>query len=284
LRRYRVRTLSHRQRLPRVGLDIAGHAVAVELVLADAVVDLAEPADPSAEIVGREPLDQGLQARAPVAAHMRDDGLRLQGIGHVVGSAVGQGDLVGSLGQPPGGVEVADLPHDVGAQASETALLGRVRLQPVGGVQVQRGRVGLVMHQQRRRALTVQPARGRRIGRSRERMLEGHVGRLRVACLRAQVADPFPQLGRQLGFGRVVAPDLLVQPLRLWARLHAQFGIQQLTQALVHAPGLVPPPGHCMQPHQPGVVLLAQRFGGDQTLHDPRGVVSLDLSRGCRNR
>ena len=115
------------------------------------------------------------------------------------------------------------------------------------------------------RRLPVQPrdrvARVRRL----DRQLERRDGAGDVARADPELADALPELGGQLGLAGLPRAHLLVQTLRLGARLAPQ-GIPQV---LVLAHRVRPPARQRIQAHQADVCLLEQRIGGDQQSHRP---------------
>src|SRR5262249_11346628 len=108
---HRARLLGELERAPRVVLDARGAAVAVEVQLADAVVDAEHARDGRRRGgVGPEPLDLRADALAPVAAEVRDDRERLARRGDVVRVAGALRQVPRLLGVGPGAVDLAALP------------------------------------------------------------------------------------------------------------------------------------------------------------------------------
>src|SRR5262249_42395529 len=109
LRPHRLPLLGQRQHVPRVLLDAVEEAVAVEVVLADAVVDV-EDAGGRGVGVALKALELELEAALPVAAEVRDDCERLLGGGEIVVAADTPCEVARPLAEGLGAVEVAALP------------------------------------------------------------------------------------------------------------------------------------------------------------------------------
>jgi hypothetical protein len=139
--------LGERERAACVILDVVGQAVAVQVVLADAVVDVEHARDLSASLaLGREPLDLELESLPPIPAQMRDNRECLLCGGDVVRIAVSLRELARLLRESLRRVEVAPVPGLVRSQARKPRQLDRLRRQFLRSFEMWLGRVRIVLH------------------------------------------------------------------------------------------------------------------------------------------
>jgi hypothetical protein len=154
-------------------------------------------------------------------------------------------------------VEIAALPCLVRPKTDDARPLGPIRGQPLGRLQVWFRQLGLVLHEQRARSLSMQPTRTCRRIRDVEREGEGLHGTACVGRDDSQLADALPELGRQLGLRGLPCTHLLVQPLRLRARLDSELVLERRTQVLVAPQCLAATAGEGVQADQQHMTALA---------------------------
>ena len=233
------------QRSAGVVLHAVGQSIPVEVVLPDAAVDLRHGGQPRVRLdPDLEPLDLGVNSLPPGAPDVQHDGQRLvrecQGVGGAARPRHPQCGLGGVLCRhvsagltEPGGFD---------GETSCQFVAGGLRCQRLGGVQVPRGRLWMLVGEPCLGRLPVQPRRvRRRSGRPRRphRVLEGdrsargvpESSRRSPTCSQSSVSRSAPRC--------LPHPDLLVQTLARRCRVCAEFVAEGDAQLLVLAQRLL---------------------------------------------